>query len=114
MPPRDSPYFNPDIFHDLENDIVKFSTKGFIMLTGDFNARTGCVLDFVDLDQNIHIPDDNLFPKHNLRKRKNYDPQLNEHGQSLHLLLLRIANGRTTEDSFGNITYHSPQKESAP
>ena len=113
VPPRDSPYFNPNIFDDLENDIAYYSAEGFIMLTGDFNARTGSALDFVDIDQNNHIPGDNLFPKRNLRKRRNYDTHINEHGKSLLDICkscdLRIVNGRTTGDSFGNITYHSPK-----
>ena len=49
----------------------------------------------------------------NLRKRRNYDTHINEHGQSLLDICkscdLRIVNGRTTGDSFGNITYHSPK-----
>lgn len=48
--PQDTPYFGPDIFNDLEKDITKFSAEGLIMLAGDLNARTGCVLDFVNTD----------------------------------------------------------------
>jgi hypothetical protein len=70
IPPRGSPYFNSDIFTDLEKDITKFSTEGLIMLTGDLNARTGSALDFVNTDHCIHIPGINLPQKHNLRRRK--------------------------------------------
>ena len=46
IPPQDSPYFDPDIFNDLEKDLTKFSAEGFIMLqswtklveTYDFHA----------------------------------------------------------------------------
>ena len=31
IPPRGSPYFNSDIFTDLEKDITKFSTEGLII-----------------------------------------------------------------------------------
>ena len=106
IPPRDSPYFNPDIFDELQNDITKFSSKGFGLLEGDFNARTGCAQDFIDIDQCIHIPGDNFSPKHDLRRRKNYDHQINDHGQSLleicKMCDLRIVNGRTTWDSWHN------------
>lgn len=83
------------------------------MLTGDLNARTGSALDFVNTDHCIHIPGINLPQKHNLRRRKNYDSQINEHGKSLLEICktcdLRIVNGRTSGDSFGRITCHSPK-----
>ena len=47
IPPRESPYFNSDFFDGLQNDIAKYSSEGHILLTGDFNARTGCALDYV-------------------------------------------------------------------
>ena len=52
------------------------------------------------------------FLAHNLRRRKNYDSQINEHGKSLHWKTcceLRIVHGRTSGDSFGRITCHSPK-----
>ena len=71
------------------------------MLTGDLNARTGCALDYVDTDPCTNIPgDDNLLPLHTLRRRKNCESHINEHGQSLLEICeacdLRILNGRTT------------------
>ena len=110
VPSRDSPYFNPE---DLHNDIAKVSSEGYIMLTGDFNARTGNALYFVDIDECIHLPGDNLPQKYDLNRRKNYNPHINEHGQILLDICktydLRILNGRTTGDSFGKISYHSPK-----
>lgn len=83
------------------------------MLTGDFNARTGCEPDFADVDQCIHIAGDYHPPLHTPRRRKNFDSQVNEHGKSLLEICkacdLRILNGRTTGDSFGQITFHSPK-----
>lgn len=113
VPPKDSPYFNPDIFHDLESDIAKFSKDGFVILAGDFNARTGCALDFVANDNCPHIPGDNILPQCNLGSRKNCDNHINEHGKNVLDICktgdLRILNGRTKGDSFGKITFHSPQ-----
>lgn len=44
IPPENSHYFDCEIFDNLENDIIYFSTKGNIMILGDFNARTSkCV-----------------------------------------------------------------------
>ena len=53
------------------------------MLTRDLNARTGCALDYLDIDQCIHVPGDNFSPKRDLRRRKNYDSHINEHSQLL-------------------------------
>ena len=83
------------------------------MLAADLNASTGCVLDLVNTDDCAHMPGVNLPQQHNVRRRSNYDPQVNDHGKSLLDLCktcdLRIVNGRTTGDTFGRITYHSPK-----
>ena len=67
----------------------------------------------VNTDDCAHIPGVNLPQQHNVRRRNNYDPQVNDHGKSLLDLCktcdLRIVNGRTTGDTFGRITYHSPK-----
>jgi len=74
---------------------------------------TGSGLDFVDTDHCIHEPGINLPQKHSLRRRKNYDSQINEYGKSLLEICkkfdLRIVNGRTSGDSFGRVTCHSPK-----
>ena len=38
-----SHYFHPELFEELEKDIETFSSRGSILLTGDFNSRTGSV-----------------------------------------------------------------------
>ena len=112
IPPRNSLYFDPDTFHDLENHIAKLSEEGYIILTGDFNARAACTFDYIDSDNCPYVPGDNLFPRQNLKRRKNFDHHINEHGNSLLDICktsdLRILNGRSKGDSFGKITYHSP------
>lgn len=68
--PKDSIYFNPDSFRDLENDIAKFSCLGHTLLAGDFNARTGRALHHTEVDNNKNIPgviDIPIF-HHNLSK----------------------------------------------
>jgi hypothetical protein len=57
IPPEMSPYFDDEIFEELENDIVNFSKKGNIMLLGDFNARTSNLKDFVSKEGNTFIND---------------------------------------------------------
>ena len=40
IPTCNSPYFNVELFEELENDIEIFSSQGSILLMGDLNART--------------------------------------------------------------------------
>lgn len=40
------------MFEQLENDIVNFRSKGYVLLSGDFNARTGKYIDSVSKDGN--------------------------------------------------------------
>ena len=47
IPPHDSPYFDPELFVNIETDIALFHRKGFIMLAGNFNASTGKANDFI-------------------------------------------------------------------
>ena len=37
IPPENSKYFSPEIFEELEEDIIEFRSKGFVMLLGDLN-----------------------------------------------------------------------------
>ena len=41
IPPKDSLYFDPDTFSNLESDVKIFKKNFFIILGGYFNARTG-------------------------------------------------------------------------
>ena len=55
IPPHNSPHFNSDIFDQLENDITNYTTKGFVLLLGDFSARTGKYVDTVSKDGTITL-----------------------------------------------------------
>lgn len=110
IPPENSKHFSPEIFEELEKDIMEFRSKGFLILLGDFNSRTG------KYDDHISIEGDNFFTSNNLEEsiiptvRNNYDNVVNSNGK--HLLEIckhfdfRILNGRTRGDSMGNITFH--------
>ena len=50
IPPKDSPYYDPDTFSNLENDINLFQKDYSVILAGDFNARTGVENDFINYD----------------------------------------------------------------
>ena len=109
IPPEMSPYFDEEIFEELENDILNFSKKGNIMLLGDFNARTSNLKDFVSKEGNTFINDiseTSFEPK----PRESFDNSTNQHGKSLIEICkncnMRILNGRTLGDSFGKPTSH--------
>lgn len=102
---------NPDLFEKLESDIAWFSQKGKILLTGDFNARTGAELDYIEDDDNAYLPMPNDYvPDRPQRKRVNQDKVCRRYGRALLDLCkscgLRILNGRTIGDSLGNLTCH--------
>ena len=105
-----STYYDDRIFEELHQDILHFSNENTpILLTGDFNGRTG-TLDDIFADENfmeLPIPPPNTFP--NLPLRRNCDTQSNSHGRKIIQLCqtfdFKILNGRTTGDKIGNITY---------
>ena len=58
IPPITSPYFNEEIFHDLNEDVNNFSnSQSPLLLCGDLNSRTGNIPDFIctTKDGNSHI-----------------------------------------------------------
>ena len=63
IPPGNSPYFDDEIFNNLESDVAYFSTKDNIMLLGDFNARTSKIEDYVSKEGNTFINFSDLLSK---------------------------------------------------
>lgn len=57
IPPEKSAYFEKEIFDILENDIALFSSKGYTMILGDFNARTNKLEDYITKNGNNFIQD---------------------------------------------------------
>ncbi len=41
IPPRESPYYNEDIFSTLQSEIIYFQSLDPVLLMGDLNTRTG-------------------------------------------------------------------------
>ena len=104
----------------LEKDICRFSKCGQIVLSGDFNARTGIMNDFVindDIDKYIDTGNDYSVDslKYN-RSRQNMDGKLNSQGRALLDLCkaagLRIINGRKMGDLLGEYTCIKPNGKS--
>lgn len=109
IPPEKSNYFDEEIFEELENDIISFSSRGNIITLGDFNARTNKLEDFVSSEGSNLILDTS---ENSLRptERQNFDSITNNHGKKLIEICkscdLRILNGRTMGDSLGRPTFH--------
>ena len=62
IPPEKSKYFPPEIFEELEEDIIEFRSKSFVMLLGDLNSRTG------KYDDHISISGEHLFVSNKLEE----------------------------------------------
>ena len=94
---------NVDLFQVLEDDINFFSNIGSVYVVGDFNARVGNRLDYINCDCSISLIDDDYVPDVPLI-RASLD-HTNSFGIKLLDLCkstsLRIANGRLERDKAG-------------
>ncbi|EDO38264.1 predicted protein [Nematostella vectensis] len=110
IPPSNSPYFDDEVFSNLENDIALFKGHGKILLLGDMNARTGNLRDYPENTDSRHTVDHFYPTPADSLKRKNLDSQINSNGKSLielcKALDLRILNGKTKGDSLGKLTFN--------
>ena len=98
----------------MEHEIAKFYSLGHLVLTGDFNARTNSLPDYIvdDSDQHIPLPPDyevnTPVPRHSEYKTVN-----NLGKELLGLCItgqLRIINGRVQrDDKSGAYTCHTPR-----
>lgn len=99
-------------FEQIASHIMKYKNSGEVMLSGDFNSRTGTLLDFIQHDDGaseyVALPSNyGTFSD----KRNNMAKVVNDYGEALLELCcnscLRILNGRTCGDSLGHMTYFS-------
>ncbi|KAK3092331.1 hypothetical protein FSP39_001376 [Pinctada imbricata] len=112
LPPSNSNYFkhyDVDLFFDIENQIQYYSSLGKIILTGDFNARTSNLPDYIESDQ-LHGGLTRFLSAvfdycsdESLESRKTSDLNTNDYGYKLLSLCrssgLRILNGRVGDSS---------------
>ena len=100
-----------DIMEVLENEIVKKSQSGKVMLIGDMNARTGDLPDVIT-GKNLNNIDTSIEDQfyEPLPTRRNSDLQTCSRGRQLAELCIStnlvIMNGRAFGDSFGKFTCH--------
>ena len=105
-----SKYFDPNAFDNLAMEISKICDENTpLILTGDFNGRTGEVDDTFEESQDIELIIKPQPPYSSLPHRKNCDNVINQQGRSIlelcQILDLRILNGRSLGDPIGNFTY---------
>ena len=118
IPPGNSSFskkLDYDILELIENDIVKYSQLGHILLAGDLNSRISQENDFIISDSDKHIPlySDYKFDSVSLTMRRlNKNKIINTRGKQLLAMCisshLRILNGRTFGDLLGSFTCHQP------
>jgi exonuclease III len=120
IPPENSSSWRKkhyDPFEILERDVSKYQLKGDVLLGGDFNCRTGALLDFLPASDSVHSSLPNYDQDCNVCLRNNTNVRVNVFGKSLIQLCkttnMRLVNGRTVGDIFGNFTYYNTQGASA-
>ena len=102
-----------DYFSELNEDIIKFSSIGNIIIKGDFNSRTGSTTNKVTHEAPVI---DSLCPNEArienwIETRASSDTKSNAYGSKLLQLCknfnLRIVNGSITGDRTGAFTCHT-------
>lgn len=117
IPPENSVYKTTNVYDEIEGEILRFSsTHKYILLSGDFNSRTGIDEDFSTILSNSHdhsdIVDVNyadcLYKFNMSRTRCSNDARKNTYGNALLDLCrshdLFILNGRVEGDKCGMFT----------
>lgn len=116
-------YFAPkcsvNLLEMIEKDINdKYSPKGDIIITGDLNARTASVLDYIINDTTTHIPinNDKYQVDQITERRVSGDKIVDSRGKELIDLCignqLRILNGRCCDNTIGKYTCFKPKGSS--
>ena len=100
-----------DYFELLESDIAKFQNLGKVLVTRDFNGRTGTNSDFIIYDRYIDAGPDDSIQYNDIPVRFNRDRAVDAYGRCLLELCkttsLLIANGRLGSDSeTGEFTFY--------
>ncbi|MEW8548622.1 MAG: reverse transcriptase family protein [Candidatus Thiodiazotropha sp.] len=124
IPPENSNYYNEDEFMILETEITSFCARNkYVLLTGDFNARTGELRDYTERDDFLSdffdFDTDTSEFFFQASKLEAYDmpvsrKSLDKHTNNIGFRLLDICrnnnlfifNGRAHKDRpFGNLTF---------
>ena len=122
IPPEGNKYYNYydcDLFDLLESDLELYSGFAKVGVIGDLNTRLGLLDDIIRNDDVHQTLIDNmeslfLYPRDDLFvERNSKDNHVNNHGRKFITLCkesgLRIINGRTKSDQYGDITFQNIQ-----
>ena len=103
------------IYSQITAEVTHFQWLGEVLVSGDFNARTGHLLDFIPYDSinetfsDCPVPQD--YSPDSILPRNHTDTQSNLHGELLTTLCktvnLRILNGRFLSDSLCYCTFYN-------
>ena len=107
-----SEYMPSDIYEDLTNKLATCNANGSTILLGDLNARTKLLPDYIENENNDHVPvpPPTLYDTDTVatETRFNMDSGTNSYGAKFIDLCksvpLRILNGRKLGDLLGNFT----------
>ena len=74
-------------FDELQHDIIKYSAIGKIILNGDFNARKGSLIDFIQYEDFTFLDTSHMenqqYSMHSFSLPNNMDKKTNKYGRSL-------------------------------
>ena len=108
-----------DVYGDLEMKLSSVGQYVDKLCFGDYNARTGTKLDYLESEDNTDIPVPlDIYETDIMRDlpRQNMDTGNNKYGELLLSLCksvpLRICNGRKLGDIIGSYTCHTPNGQS--
>ena len=108
----DNSFDSNETFATLYQHISSFSNENDILIGGDFNARTGDLIDFIETENNeeVFLPLPEIFENNTFSKsRINQDKKYNNFGLELKDICISanmyILNGRTLGDFTGEYTY---------
>ena len=93
---------------------MKYSAKGKIVLNGDFNARKGSLIDFIQYEDSTFLDtsymENQQYSVHSFSLPNNMDKKTNKYGRSLNEICisndLYFLNGRIRGDNSGKFTCH--------
>lgn len=102
-----------DPMENIEKQVIKYSSKGKVVVMGDLNGRTADLSDYITRDEEIGDDNDNWYEIDCMEtNRSNQDKHVNAQGSRLLEMCvgnrLRILNGRTLGDLGGCLTCHRP------
>ena len=106
-----------NVWNLIRHEIANFTTKGHIMLIGDFNARTGTIPDYIMFDSVDHVPVPPDYTTDSELQRFSKYCICNNYGRELLDLCkashLRLINGRFGEDKgIGSFTCYTSRGQS--